>query len=66
LHQADLATLALARRQPPDLVLTDDLAMRQAIEAQGQTQMGSVGILSPQFKAYVRRLIATMATGRLP
>jgi len=45
IHRADLSTLALASRIKPDLVLTDDLDLRKALESQGYQVVGSIGVL---------------------
>jgi predicted nucleic acid-binding protein len=45
LHRTDLSVVALAIRVRPNVVLTDDLQLRRALESQGFTAVGSIGIL---------------------
>ncbi len=46
IHPADAQVFVLAQSsQFQDLILTDDLALRQRLESQGATVVGSVGIL---------------------
>lgn len=50
LHQTDVSVAALAARLSPAVVLTDDLELRKALESQGRTIVGSVGVLVRAFK----------------
>lgn len=54
LHLADLAVVTVLLKITDALALTDDLALRKAIESSGRTVAGTVGIL---FKAYKRGVI---------
>lgn len=49
LHTADLSTAALAERLRPDVVLTDDLRLRKALESLSHKVVGSIGILVRAF-----------------
>ncbi len=49
LHTADLSTAALAERLKPDVVLTDDLQLRKALEMHGHKVVGSVGVIVRAF-----------------
>ena len=51
LHQADLSVAVLAKRIRPKLVLTDDLALRKALETYGYLVVGSIGILIRGFES---------------
>jgi predicted nucleic acid-binding protein len=51
IHQADLSVAALAMLLMPDVVLTDDLALRKGLESQGCLVVGSVGIPVRAFRA---------------
>lgn len=55
LHDPDLSTAALAQSIVPDVVLTDDLSLRKALESQGWTVVGTIGVI---IRAYT--------TGRIP
>ena len=49
LHTADLSIAALAERLKPDVVLTDDLQLRKALEVHGHKVVGSVGVVVRAF-----------------
>lgn len=49
LHLADLVVLTLLTKIVDTIAVTDDLALRKAIESSGRTAVGTIGIL---FRAY--------------
>jgi len=49
LHKADLSTAVLVERLKPNVVLTDDLQLRKALETQGHRVVGSVGVVVRAF-----------------
>ncbi len=50
LQKADISVLALVRRMQDVLSLTDDLALRRAIESLGRVVIGGVGVLIRGYK----------------
>ena len=59
IHSADAQVLALARAQVPRAplspVLTDDLALRRRLEAEGAVVVGSVGVLVRAYRSGLLR-----------
>jgi len=45
LHDADLSVIALSARLEPEVVLTDDLRLRKALEEDSRRAVGSIGVL---------------------
>jgi predicted nucleic acid-binding protein len=54
LHLADLAVLTLLTKIEDALAVTDDLALRRAIESNGRTVVGTIGIL---FRGYSQGVV---------
>ena len=54
LHLADLAVLTLLKKIQDALAVTDDLALRKAIESCGRCVIGTIGIL---FRGYQQETI---------
>lgn len=50
LSDTDLSVAALAQCRRPDVVLTDDLDLRKALDGRGQKVTGSVGVLFRAFQ----------------
>jgi len=57
LHLADLAVLSLLQINIEAVAVTDDLALRKAVESSGRTVVGTIGLL---FRAKTLQLIDTI------
>lgn len=50
LQKADISVLILAKRIKDDIVLTDDMELRKAVESISRFVIGSVGVLTKGYK----------------